>query len=93
MSEAKKEVKKEKTESEKVAAVKQKADKFRELASKRVNAAVAKIRLLGNLSGSGYSSSKEQHDKIVNALQEAVDSVYTKFSAPKGKDKVGEFTL
>lgn len=64
-----------------------KYDKFKRLASKRVTNAIQKIGLIGNLSGSGYECTAEDAEKIITALQQAVDSVKEKFSkkAPEKK--------
>lgn len=63
-----------------MAEVESKYDKFKRLASKRVNNALQKIKLIGNLSGSSYECTAEDTEKIITALQQAVDGVKEKFS-------------
>ena len=72
---------KPKTERKNANAGESKADKFRRLAKKRVPAALAKIRLIGNLGGSGYEYTPEQVAKIETALKEASASVVEKLNA------------
>jgi len=55
-------------------------EKFRRLASKRVNAALKKIQLLGNLSRSQYKYDSDQAQKIIDALKSAVSDVEAKFT-------------
>ena len=64
-----------------------KQDKFKRLASKRVSNAIQKIELIGNLSGSSYECIAEDAEKIIGALQQAVDDVKARFSkkAPEKK--------
>lgn len=52
-----------------------KADRFYRLADARLNNALDKIRLIGNLSGAGYESTAEQVDFIEKCLQSAVVDV------------------
>jgi hypothetical protein len=52
-----------------------KADRFYRLADKRLNNALDKIRLIGNLSGAGYESTAEQVDFIESCLSAAVVDV------------------
>jgi len=68
-----------------------KQDKFKRLATQRVPNAVKKIEIIGNLAGSGYESTPEDVDKIISALQEAVDGVKEKFS--KRKTQAAKFEL
>jgi hypothetical protein len=71
-----------------------KEQRFQRLATKRTQAALQKIRLLGNLSGSSYSYTLEQAEKIVNALRLAVDAVEAKFNRSGGRQKSdSEFKL
>ena len=71
-----------------------KEQRFHRLATKRTEAALQKIRLLENLSGSSYSYTLEQADRIVGALRAAVDAVETKFNRAGGRQKSkSEFTL
>ncbi|MDP8260253.1 MAG: hypothetical protein P9L96_04545 [Candidatus Gygaella obscura] len=53
--------------------------KFKRLADKRVNAALQKIGLLGNLANPSYSYSSEQVEKIIVALTASVAEVEEKF--------------
>ena len=55
--------------------IESKSDKFKRLGTQRVINALAKIRLISNLSGPGYEYTPEQSDQIVLALQSAVDTV------------------
>lgn len=61
--------------------------KFRRLAERRINAALDKIRLIGNLASPQYSFAPEQVDKMVLALQEAVSEVENKFKKPLERKK------
>ena len=61
-----------------------KEQKFQRLATKRTQAALKKIQLLCNLSGSSYAYTPEQAAKIVGALRAAVDAVEAKFSRVRG---------
>ena len=63
-----------------MAEVESKHDKFKRLATQRVPNAVKKIELLGHLSSSAYESTTEEVDKIIGALQQAVDGVKETFS-------------
>lgn len=55
------------------------ADRFKQLARKRVSKALKTIHLIGNLSGSGYDYSQDQVDKISAALKDAVDTAMKRF--------------
>ena len=71
-----------------------KEQRFQRLATKRTQAALQKIRLLGNLSGSSYSYTLEQADRILGALRAEVDAVEAKFNRAGGRKKSGsEFSL
>ena len=74
-----------------MAEVENKHDKFKRLATQRVPNAVKKIELLGHLSSSAYESTAEEADKIIGALQQAVDGVKEKFS--KKKTQAPKFEL
>lgn len=64
-----------------------KADAFKRLAKSRVNAALDRIRLIGNLSNkSSYDYTEEQVDKIEQALINAIAEVKVKFQ-PKQANK------
>jgi len=67
--------------------------KFVELANKRVNKAIAQLRLVGNLSNkSAYEFTDEDTRKIVKALQKEVEAIKAKFSNEAGSDGT-EFQL
>ncbi len=53
--------------------------KFKRLAEKRVDAALQKIGLLGNLATPSYSCTPEQVEKIIVALTVSVAEVEEKF--------------
>ncbi len=57
-------------------------EKFKRLAEKRVNVALDKIRLIGNLASPQYAFSPEQIERIITALQSAVADVEEKFQKP-----------
>ncbi len=56
-----------------------KEDRFKRLAELRVNRALDKIRLIGNLASSQYEFSAEQIEKIFVAIQAAIADVEEKF--------------
>lgn len=58
--------------------VETKQDRFKRLATKRMQKALNDIRLVGNLSGPGYESTPEQVNLIERALAEAVTDVIGK---------------
>ena len=66
-----------------MAEVESKSDKFKRLATKRVANAIKKIELIGHLSASSYESTVEEVEKIISALQRALDGVKEKFSKKK----------
>jgi hypothetical protein len=67
---------------DKEAALAAKAKKFSTLAGKRVNAALTKINLIGNLANrSSYHYTGEQIGKIEKAINAAHDAVLLKFKA------------
>ena len=68
-----------------------KHDKFKRLASKRVNDLMKKIKNIGNLSSANYEYSDEEVEKIFLSLQEALDNAKAKFQ--KGKAKKDSFQL
>lgn len=53
--------------------------KFKRLAEKRVNTALQKIGLIGNLANPNYSYSPEQVEKIIVALTASIAAVEEKF--------------
>lgn len=57
-----------------------KAEKFVELANKRVNKALKDIKLVGNLANrQNYDFTEDQAKKIVKALQQEIDIVKQNF--------------
>lgn len=64
-----------------------KADKFKRLATGRVNNALAKIELIGNLTTNHYDFTYAQYEKIMGSLREALDSLDKKFQ--KGLNRQG----
>jgi hypothetical protein len=73
-----------------------KEDKFKRLAESRVNNAIAKIGLIGNLAGPNYAYTADQAEKIVNGLKAAVEDVEKKFHKGlnrKGFNDEGKFRL
>ena len=65
-----------------------KEQKFARLATKRTQAALQKIRLLGNLTGSSYAYTPEQAARIVGALRAAVGAVEAKLNRVRGSQAV-----
>lgn len=64
-----------------------KAEKFIELANKRVNKALKDMQLIGNLANKqNYEFTEEQAKKIVRALQHEVDIIKQSFQS---SDEVG----
>ncbi len=62
-----------------------KEQKFARLATKRTQAALTKIRLLGNLTGSSYRYTDEQANRILGSLRQAVDELEGKFRKVRGQ--------
>jgi len=58
-------------------------EKFLRLAPPRMEAALKKISLIGNLAGSGYQHEHGEAKKIVEALTSAVEEVAEKFNKVK----------
>lgn len=61
-----------------------KEQKFVRLATKRTQAALTKIRLIGNLAGSSYHYTPEQSAKILASLRQAIDQLEGKFNKVRG---------
>ena len=61
-----------------------KEQRFQRLATKRTQAALQKIRLLGNLTSSSYGYTPDQASKIIGALRAAVETVEAKFNRVRG---------
>jgi hypothetical protein len=59
-----------------------KEEKFKRLAEKRVNSALDKIRLIGNLASSQYAFGPEQIESIIKTLQSAIGDLEEKFQKP-----------
>jgi len=79
---------------EKKAVTETKGEKFKRLASMRVNKALHTIALVGNLSGSGYEYSQEEVNKIFAAFNTRLKETYERFQPKKkGEEKKAEFTL
>ena len=71
-----------------------KEQRFQRLATKRTQAALQKVRLLGNLTSSSYGYSPEQASKIIAALRAAVDAVEARFNRVRGsRNPETSFTL
>lgn len=66
-----------------------KAQKFSRLATKRVNTALAKIKLIGNLAGAGYEYTPEQVGTITRALAETCKATLAKFDKTAKKEVEG----
>lgn len=60
-----------------------KNDKFVRIALMRMPKVLKGIKLLENLAASGYESTPEQKEKIVDALKEAVNGVATRYAGVK----------
>lgn len=68
-------------------ATRNKAEKFIELANKRVNKALKNMQLIGNLANrQNYEFSEEQAKKIVRALQQEVEIIKQNFQSA---DEIG----
>lgn len=65
--------------------------KFKRLATARVNNALKKIKLIGNLSAPSYKYTEEEIGKIMQGLKSAIEEVEAKFA--KGKKKESGFQL
>ncbi len=60
------------------------SDRFKRLATQRTNAALDKLRLLGNLSNkSNYEYTEEDLRKIFFAIETQLKAIKTKFQFPK----------
>ena len=71
-----------------------KEQRFQRLATKRTQAALQKIRLLGNLTSSSYGYTPEQAAKVIGALRAAVGAVEAKFNRVRGSQNAEtSFTL
>ena len=79
----------------KVPANETKRDKFIRLADARVSRVLKQIRMIGNLSASGYEYGQSDIDKIYDALLETVKSTMARFVPRSAEDKadVPDFSL
>jgi hypothetical protein len=74
-------------------AVSDKRRKFRQLAESRTNRAIEAIARVGNLSNHHvYEFDEAEVRKVVRALRDAVSSVESRFTTPRGKTS-GTFKL
>ena len=65
-----------------------KAEKFVELANKRVNRAIKDLQLIGNLANKrNYEFSDQQAQKIIRRLQAEVDMLKNNFRNSGGNDQ------
>ena len=62
-------------------------DKFLRLAPARMEAALKKISLIGNLAGSNYQHEPDEAEQMIDALREAVNEVANKFNKAKKGQK------
>lgn len=69
-----------------------KQQKFRRLATLRVQKAVKAIEIVGNLAGSAYSYTPPQVEKITQVLTDTLNSTLEKFNA-EGTEEAGGFEL
>jgi hypothetical protein len=67
------------------------SDRFRRLASKRVQAALDKIRLVGNLASPANEYTQYDAAKIIAAIDQAVDEMRDRLN--KSKPERQPFTL
>ena len=68
-------------------------EKFVELAEKRVNRALAQIKLIGNLSNrSNYSYTEQDVAKMHKALRKALEEMKARFDS-KGAEAENKFKL
>lgn len=68
-----------------------KSEKFKRLASSRVNKIVAGIKNLGNLSGPAYEYSEEQVAKMFEYIREELAEAESRFSKIKKEKKSFSF--
>ncbi len=66
----------------------EKSKKFKDLAEKRVNAVLDKLRLIGNLSDTRYYEyTKEYSKKIIAVLRKEIAEIDAKFNAKNKIEK------
>ena len=68
-----------------------KHDKFKRIASRRVQKAIKDIGNIKNLSKSSYEYTEEEVEKIFNALQGTLDDTRNAFKGQKSEKKAFEF--
>tara|TARA_B100000989_G_scaffold56868_1_gene38499 strand:+ start:2893 stop:3117 length:225 start_codon:yes stop_codon:yes gene_type:complete len=69
-------------------------EKFKKLATARVNKAIKLLRLIGNLSNkSHYNYTTKDSKRIIDALQSEVSTIKAKFQSPAGGRSGKEFSL
>ena len=61
-----------------------KEQKFSRLATKRTQAALGKIKLIGNLASSSYGYTNEQAGTIIGSLRQAIDQLENRFNRVRG---------
>ena len=64
-----------------------KNEKFKRIATLRVNNVIRIIESIGKLSASSYEYSNEEVEKIFSSLQETLDKVKSLFSVKKNEAK------
>ncbi len=79
------------TEEEKEIAGESKAEKFKRLATPRVNKILKAIDTLGNCSGSSYEYTDEQVEAMFGAIQNALDQTKEKFQKKTSSTKEFSF--
>jgi len=62
-------------------------ERFKRIAQKRVNIALEKIRLIGNLACPNYIYTPDQTEKIITALRTSIADVESKFKSTSQKNK------
>lgn len=73
---------------------KDRTSKFEELAEKRVNEALKRIRLVGKLSNkSNYSYTEEHTKQIIRALEEEVKALKGKFADVSEESREFKFAM
>lgn len=65
-----------------------KNDKFKRIARRRVNRVLNEFRMLSNLKGSNYSSTKEQRNEMLNTIREAFFNLENYFAGDHKKEKM-----
>lgn len=68
-----------------------KADKFKRIATPRVNKIISAIDTLGNCSGSSYEYTEEQVSAMFGAIRQKLDETEKKFEKKAAKTKAFSF--